>query len=98
MHTSSSASMLPQEEEDASIPVDKLLVAMSSSGPTCFFCHDPGHTAKKCPLLLCTKSDPFAKHIVLCLLQDSAAKGMTPSSVHTQFSTPNTGPKPQSTP
>jgi len=72
------SSLLPQEEEDASIPVNKLLAAISSSSPTCFFCHDPCPTAKKCPLLLCTKSVPFAKCIVLHLLQDSAAKGMTP--------------------
>ncbi len=26
----------------------------------CFFCHDPLHLAPACPLLLCTKSDPFA--------------------------------------
>ncbi len=92
------SSLLPQEEEDASIPVDKLLAAILSSSPTCFFCHDPCHTAKKCPLLLCTKSDPFAKRIVLCLLQDSAAKDMTPSSDHTRSSVSNTHQKPQSTP
>ncbi len=92
------SSLLPQEEEDASIPIDKLLAAISSSGPTCFFCHDPCHTAEKCPLLLCTKSDPFAKRIVLRLLQDSTAKSMTPSSDHTQSSISNTHQKPQSTP
>jgi len=90
--------LLPQEEEDASIPVDKLLAAILSSSPTCFFCHDPCHTAKKCPLLLCTKSDLFAKRIVLRLLQDSTAKSMTPSSDHTQSSVSNTHQKPQSKP
>jgi len=40
-----------------------------------FFCHDASHTAEKCPLLLHTKSDPFTKHIVLCLLQESVQTG-----------------------
>jgi len=64
------SSIFPQDD-DSSIEVNALLAAISSSGPTCFFCHDASHTAEKCPLLLCTKSDPFAKHTVLCLLQDS---------------------------
>jgi len=90
--------VLPQEDEDASIPIDKLLAAISSSGPTCFFCHDPCHTAEKCPLLLRTKSDPFAKRIVLRLLQDSTAKRMTLSSDHTRSSVSNTHQKPRSAP
>jgi len=58
----------------------------------CIFCHDASHTTEKCPLLLCTKLDPFA---VLQLLQDSAQKG-TPWPLNNHLlSLPNTHQNPQ---
>jgi len=36
------------------------------------------HTAEACPLLIRTKSDPFAKRIVLRLLQDQPLKSAQP--------------------
>jgi len=63
-----------------------LLAAISSLGPTCCFCHNASHTAEKCPLLLRTKSDLFAKHIVLCLLQESAQADSQNLDPHHAFS------------
>jgi len=63
------SSLLPSNDT-STFSTDLLLAAISSSSPTCFFCHNSCHTAEACPLLLCTKSDPFAKWIVLRLLQD----------------------------
>ncbi len=68
------SSILPPNDK-SSINVDMVLVAILSLGPACLFCHDASHTAEKCPLLLCTKSDPFTKCIVLHLLQESVQAG-----------------------
>jgi len=35
-----------------------------------FFCHESSHMAQACLVLLHTKSDPFAHHLIICLLQD----------------------------
>jgi len=63
-------SSLISSEPDDSMNVDLLMAAISSTGTACFFCHNTCHTAHACPLLLQTNSDPFAKHIILHLLQD----------------------------
>lgn len=80
------SSLFPHDD-DSSIEVDALLAAISSSGPTCFFCHDASHTAEKCPLLLRTKSDPFAKRTVLRLLQDSTNRDNPRTSNNSRLST-----------
>ncbi len=56
------SSLIPSEPGD-SMNMDLLMAAISSTGTACFFCHNTCHTANACPLLLWTKSDPFAKHI-----------------------------------
>ena len=58
------SSLLPSDDT-STFSTDLLLAAISSSSTTCFFCHNNCHTADACPLLLRTKSDPFAKWIVL---------------------------------
>jgi len=67
-------SSLFSPDDDSSFSTDHLLAAISSTSTTCFFCHNTCHTAEACPLLLWTKSDPFAKCIVLHLLQDLPLK------------------------
>jgi len=67
-------SSLFSPDDDSSFSMDHLLAALSSTSTTCFFCHNTCHTAEACPLLLWTKSDPFAKRIVLHLLQDLPLK------------------------
>jgi len=52
------------------IGCDHLVPALTSTSPACFFCHDPLHLAPACPLLLHTKFDPFARRLIICLLQD----------------------------
>jgi len=63
-------SSLFSPDADSSFSMDHLLAALSSTSTTCFFCHNTCHTVEACPLLLWTKSDPFAKRIVIRLLQD----------------------------
>jgi len=58
-------STVPPADDSDPIDVDHLLAALSSSSTTCFFCHETSHTADACPLLQQTKSDPFAKRIVI---------------------------------
>ena len=67
-------SSLFSPDDDSSFSTDHLLAAISSTSTTCFFCHNTCHTAEACPLLLRTKSDPFAKCIVLRILQDLPLK------------------------
>ena len=61
-------------DDDSSFSTDHLLAALLSTSTTCFFCHNTCHTVEACPLLLWTKSDPFAKRIVIRLLQDLPLK------------------------
>jgi len=58
------STLLPTDD-DSPLNMDLLLSALSSSSASCFFCHNTCHTAEACPLLLCTKNDPFAKCIVI---------------------------------
>jgi len=67
-------SSLFSPDDDSSFSTDHLLAALLSTSTTCFFYHNTCHTAEACPLLLQTKSNPFAKHIVLRLLQDQPLK------------------------
>jgi len=84
------SSLLPSDDSSSFSP-DLLLAAISSSSTSCFFCHNTCHTAEKCPLLLRTKSDPFARRIVLRLLQDLAPSARssdnrpTPTSATRKF-------------
>jgi len=75
------SSLLPSDDT-STFSTDLLLAAISSSSATCFFCHNSCHTAEACPLLLCTKSDPFAKWIVLRLLQDHTSLPACSSDGH----------------
>jgi len=68
------STMLPPDDT-APLIVDSLLAVISSSNAYCFFCHDTSlHTADVCLLLWCAKSDPFAKQIVLWLLQKQPSR------------------------
>jgi len=49
---------------------DHIVAALTTGSSTCFFCHEASHMAPQCPLLLRTKSDPFARRLVIRLLQD----------------------------
>jgi len=57
-------------EDIIDINIDHLVATLSLTPTTCFFCHDSLHMAQACPVLLCTKSDPFAQQLIICLLQD----------------------------
>ena len=74
-------------DDDSSFTSDHLLAALSSTSTTCFFCHNTCHTVEACPLLIWTKSDPFAKRIVLRLLQDQPLKSARPLETRSSFTT-----------
>jgi len=48
-------------EDTIDINIDHLVAALSLTPTACFFCHDSSYMAQACPVLLCTKSDPFAQ-------------------------------------
>ncbi len=75
--------------------VDHFLAALTTAGNTvCFFCHNSSHTAQACPLLLRTKSDPFAWRIVLRLLGDvSTSTSRSSTQPHRHPGHPSTGPR-----
>ena len=58
---------LPEDVID--ININQLVAALSSTPTACFFCHESSHMAQACLVLLCTKSDPFARHLIICLHQ-----------------------------
>jgi len=59
---------LPEDVID--ININQLVAALSSTPTACFFCHESSHMAQACPVLLHTKSDPFARRLIIHLLQD----------------------------
>jgi len=85
----------PLPSDELNFDVDHFLAALTTAGNmVCFFCHNSSHTAQTCPLLLRTKSDPFAWRIVLRLLGDvptSASRSSTQPHCHP--GRPSTGPR-----
>jgi len=67
---------------------DHLIAALTTGSPT-FFCHETSHMALACPLLLCTKSDLFAWHLIVCLLQDQQSSSIPWSNTLITCSMPN---------
>ncbi len=61
----------PPETPDTLLTIgfEHLVAALTLMSPACFFCHDPSHLAPACPILLCTKSNPFARCLIIRLLQ-----------------------------
>ncbi len=68
---------------------DLLITALTTGSPTCFFCHETSHMAPACPLLLCTKSDPFAQCLIVRLLQDHQSSSTPQLNTSTTCSTSN---------
>jgi len=78
-------------EDTIDINIDHLVAALSLTPTTCFFCHDSSHMAQACPVLLHTKSDPFARRLIICLLQDQVPSTSL-STVKSQWHWPCTPP------
>jgi len=56
---------------------DHIVAALMTGSSTCFFCHEASHMAPQCPLLLCTKLDPFVWCLMIHLLQDQQSPSVS---------------------
>jgi len=72
------------------IQIILLLLLLQDHPPV--FCHETSHMALACPLLLHTKSDPFAWCLIVCLLQDQQSSSILQSNTSITCSTSNHSP------